>query len=169
MPARPPIQVTREREQEAWRLRQRFWTEQRIADHLGIDQTTVSKMLDRVERDLAVKFEAEALPIKARQTAQLQEIANEAFAAWERSKEDGEKETVITGRIKWTDEGGAIPLPDQVTRSVEGQSGNPALLEKAINALAEIRKIWGWDAPAKADVTSGGEPFKVYGFDISEV
>jgi predicted transcriptional regulator len=156
MAARPPIQVTRQREKEAWELRQQFWTEQRIADHLGIERSTVSKMLDRVERDLAERLAEEALPIKARQTAMLERVAEEAFEQWKRSCEDAEVERISTKEVNLVndEDEGAIAIPAvevKTTNERKGQSGNPALLEKAMNALADVRKIWGLDAPVKSE------------------
>lgn len=53
MPAGPPKQVTRERERRAWELRQRCWTEARIAAELGVATSTVCYMLQRKEKELA--------------------------------------------------------------------------------------------------------------------
>ena len=60
--------------------------------------------------------------------------------------------------------GFAIPaVKVKTTQERKGQSGDSALLEKAMKALADIREIWGLDAPKKAEVTGAdGEPFKVY-------
>src|SRR4051794_27429024 len=95
-----PRQVTAEREARAWELRQRFRTERQIAAELGVDQSTVHKMLDRVERRLAEQLKEQALPLKAEQTAQLREVAAEAFAAWERSKLDAELERTVTEEVE---------------------------------------------------------------------
>lgn len=170
MAARPPLQVTRNREKEAWELRQRFWTEQRIADHLGIERSTVSKMLDRVERRLAEELAQAALPIKSRQTAQLEHIASEAYEAWERSKEPAELERVVTAETSVV--GGAlgddgpveVTLPAVETRTTnesKGQTGDPAHLNTAMKALADIREIWGLDAPKKNEHSGpGGGPIE---------
>lgn len=170
MAARPPVQVTRNREKEAWELRQRFWTEQRIADHLGIERSTVSKMLDRVERRLAEQLAAAALPIKSRQTAQLEHVASEAYEAWERSKLEAELERVVTAETSVV--GGAlgddgpveVTLPAVETRTTnerKGQTGDPAHLNTAMKALADIREIWGLDAPKKNEHSGpGGGPIE---------
>lgn len=151
-------EVTREREAQAWKLRQRLWTEQRIADELGVHVSTVSRMLDRVERRLAEQLKNESLPIKARQTAQLQEIAAEAFAAWERSKLDAELERTVSEEVNLADEataemGFVIPgVKVKTTQERKGQTGDPALLDKAMKALADIRAIWGLETPKKTEV-----------------
>lgn len=146
----PKPEVTRNRERDAWHWRLQGWTQQRIADELGITQQSVCDMLSRIEKRLAAEFREQAEEIKARQTEQLMMVYASAWEQWQRSCQDAERETVVTGRAKAT-EAGLIELPDQVTRTVEGQSGNPALLEKAMKALSDIRAIWGAEAPVKSE------------------
>lgn len=161
-------------EEDAWRLRVKGWLISRIAEHLGVDKSTISRALDRVEKRLAKEFAAQAEVIKARQTAQLEHIHAAAMEQWERSTEDAELTRTVTKTLAKTtsdyDPANDEPLEKEVveetvTSERRGQSGNPALLAQAREALADIRAIWGLDAPKKADITSGGEPFKVYLFD----
>lgn len=129
----------------------------------------VSKILLRVRTRLAADFKDRAEEIKAEQTARLEYLYSEAAEQWERSCEDRVCQTIRGGRVHFGDDGPA-PLPDEVTTAREGQSGNPALLNQARGALADIRAIWGLDAPKKQDLTTGGQPFKVYGgFDPEQV
>lgn len=164
MAANPPRQVTRDREAKAWELRQQFWTEQRIADELGVAVSTVCEMLQRVERQLAQQLAEHALPIKARQTAQLERVAAEAFAAWERSKQPAELDRVITEEVNLIgdEEGGSITIPAvkvKTTNERKGQTGDPSLLAQARGALADVRSIWGLDAPKQSEHTGpGGGP-----------
>jgi hypothetical protein len=134
MAARPTRHVTADQEREAWRLRtvDRL-RESEIAEQLGVSQGTVSRMLGRVERRLAQAFQEEAFRAKARQTALLEHVVGEALAAWERSKQDAER---------------------------RGLAASPAFLAECRAALAGIREIWGLNAPARQDVTSGGRPVK---------
>jgi hypothetical protein len=111
-------------------------------------------MLKRKEKALAAEFKEQAEEIKARQTEQLERIAEEAFAQWLRSYEDHERVTTETGRVKATDSGIVIPLPDKETVVREGQSGNPALLAQAMKALADARAIWGLGS-AEEDLGGG--------------
>lgn len=152
MPGGVPDQVARERERIAWSLRQRCWTEARIAAELGVSQPAVSKILARVEKRLLARLTKRADRVKARQTAQLEHITNEAMTEWERSKQDSET-------VKTTEEG-AEGVPSFTTKTettVKGQTGNPSLLAQAREAMADIRKIWGAEAPTKTDVTSAGK------------
>ena len=146
MPGRPPREVTAERERQAWELRTtRGFTEQQIADHLEIHVSTVCKALQRIERRLAGEFRERAEEIKARQTTQLEHIAAEALQQWRRSCEDAEKQRTV-------EKGNEVT----VITERKGQSGNPALLEKALQALGEIRKIWGLDAPRQVEASVSG-------------
>jgi hypothetical protein len=158
-----PIEATRNDERRAWELRCQCWTIRRIADELGLDESTVGKMLKRKEKALAAEFREEAEEIKARQTEQLALIAEQALAAWERSQQDAISETTKSGLFtvnKTTGE--VIACPEQVSVTRAGQSGNPALLAQAMKALADARAIWGLDAPKKSEVAATGEVQKVY-------
>lgn len=167
--ARPNKEAVVAREQEAWRLRLRGWTQCQIAAELKVDQSTISDYLKRRNQALAEEFTEEAREVKAQQTAQLEHIYAEAVAAWEQSKLPAERTQVVTGRAV-ASQFGIVDLPDLETTTTEGQSGNPALLAAALKAKADIRAIWGMDAPKKADITSGGAPFKIYaGFDPEAV
>jgi DNA-binding MarR family transcriptional regulator len=149
------------RDQEIWEKRLLGWSQQQIADHLNVDQSLISRTLDRIEKRLHTEFVAQAEEVKARQTAQLEEVYRKALEQWERSCEDAEQVTTVTGLAKAT-EHGYVELPDRETRTVKGQSGNPALLAQALDALAAIRKIWGLDAAAKQEISGPeGGPMRV--------
>lgn len=166
MAANPPRHVTRAREERAWELRQQFWTEQRIADELGVAVSTVCEMLQRVERNIAERLAEHALPIKARQTAQLELVAAEAYAAWERSKLDGELERIITEEVSLVSEEDEdkVSVPGvkvKTTNERKGRDGDPAHLAAAMKAMADVRAIWGLDAPHKQEWSGpGGAPIE---------
>jgi predicted transcriptional regulator len=154
-------EVSREREREAWRLRQQGWTQQRIADRLEVTHQAVDVMLSRIEKRLAAEFREQAEQMKGRQTAVLEQILDEALEQWRRSTEDAVTEVTVKGKV--TGKGGKgkegtdkDESRAQVTRTVEGQTGNPALLAQARGALADIRSIWGLDAQKDAPVAPGG-------------
>ena len=147
-----------EYEREAWRLRIEGYSQQEIADRLSIAQSTVCEALKRIEQKLAEEFRAEAEEIKARQTEQHERIYREAMEQWRRSCGDAELERVTTKEVSLVneDDEGAVPVPGvevRTTNERKAQSGNPALLEKAMAALSAVRGIWGLDAPVKSDST----------------
>lgn len=180
MSGRVPPEVTREREARAWELRQRCRTTRQIAHELDIDHSTVVRMLDRVEKRLLESVNADVLQVKLRQTQQLERLLSEAVSEWERSKLPVEVERTVTKATELTgqevaplwpetgedEEPTGAPKPQvtlpavevTTTREVRGQTGNPALLAQARGALADIRAIWGLDAPQKQDVTTDGKP-----------
>lgn len=163
-------QEVQEREETAWKLRVEGRTQQQIADTVGLSQAAISLLLKRVGERHAEEFRDQAEAVKTRQSEQLERVFNQAMAAWERSLTDEERRTITKGRVRVMDSGMMIEIPDTETIMRVGQSGNPALLAQAMKALADIRSIWGLDAPKKVDATTGGEPFKVYGgFNPSEV
>jgi hypothetical protein len=127
--------VTRERERRAWELRQEFRSEREIGDILGVSESGVCRMLQRVERRALEKLQEDVEALKVQQTAQLEFIAHEAMAAWQRSKGD----------------------------SSSAAPGDPKFLGEARAALAEIRRIWGAEAPTKVAATTpdGKEPYRL--------
>lgn len=144
--AKVPEELSRQREREAARLRWQGWTQQRIADQLGVTQQAVDVMLQRIERRLAEEFKEQAAEIKARQTAQLEQVVDETLTQWRRSYEDAVTEVTVKGK---TEGGKADSMKAQVTRTVVGQSGNPGLIGQARGAMADIREIWGLNAPKR--------------------
>jgi predicted transcriptional regulator len=158
--ARVTKEVSRDRGREAWRLRILGWTQQQIADELGVTQPTICDILKRKEAQLAQEFRDHAEAIKARQAEALWHIYRRAMEEFERSCLDAQKSQVVTGRAKAT-EFGVIALPDLETTTVEGQAGNPALLAAAMKALSEFRAIWCPDT-AKQEVSGpGGGPVAI--------
>lgn len=82
----PVKSVTKTREQTAWELRARGWTQIRIANHLGITQQSVQEMLVRIS-DRMSKDEPERIArIKSEQTERLDHIIDEVIKVWEGKK-----------------------------------------------------------------------------------
>jgi DNA-binding MarR family transcriptional regulator len=81
----PRIQT---RQARAWELSVQGWTQREIARELGVSQAAVSRMLDRVGRqmwrDLSTKGEVHV----ARQFAQLNALDRDVTASWEQSKRE---------------------------------------------------------------------------------
>jgi len=148
-------QRTQDREQEAWRLRVAGFSQWQIAEKLDISQPAVSKILARVGKRLAEEFLEEVRSVKMAQTETLERIMAESLAAWQRSKQDAQTLATVHGRTTVKD-GEVIALPDQITQTVTGQSGNPAHLAQARGALADIRSLWGLDAPQRQEHSGPG-------------
>lgn len=174
MAARPSKEVTAENERRAWELRQKCWTEQRIADEIGVSQSAVAQMLKRANKKLFKEFIARAEEIKAEQTAQIEYIAAEALRAWEASEgeieirrksvkregvigKDGQPKYLVVNDEVVRDEDGQPVTETMVTEHAEStetrhHNGDPRYLAEARSAKADIRDIWGLNAPKEASV-----------------
>lgn len=121
-------------------------SQHQIAAALGISQPAVSKIERRIEArllgDLADKLEHQ----RARQTLQLRHVYAEAFGAWERSKLDA-----VRRRQRRTDGGGTDAGATFAEVVAENSHGDPRFLEVARKALADLRAVWGMDAPERIE------------------
>lgn len=139
---RPPKEKTLERQRVAWRLRQKGWTQEAIAEQLGIDVGNVCRMLNRLNDEYLRENLQHVERVKVDQTRILYHIAHEALLEWERSKEPQNR--VIT-------QGDGTEILQAISRT-----GNVQYLHAARAAFADIRSIWGCDvAPAQQDATQG--------------
>jgi hypothetical protein len=150
--ARTPALLTRQREELAWELRVRGLREQRIAEEIEkaglgrITQQAVSCMLIRLEARALEAMQERVGGVKIRQTDALWLIYNEAMQAWERSKQAHKSLARKVADDGQPSGAGTLTLSDQ--------DGDPRFLNEARAALADIRKIWGLDAPSKFAPTS---------------
>jgi transposase len=137
----------RTRELRAMELAVLGWSQPQIAADLGISQAAVSKLLKRIEtrviRELAETVERQ----KARQALRLEHQYAEAMRAWEDSKADTTRKRQ---RKTQSGSGGTDATVAEVV--VENQHGDPRYLEVARKALADVRKVWGLEAPHQLDV-----------------
>src|SRR5262245_23815956 len=160
----------RQREELAWSLCARGMTERRIAEEIEraglgkITQQGVSAMLCRVEARALKAMSDRVGGLKARQTESLWRIYEEALAAWERSKLPQKS---LTTKRTGNGEGAA-----ETVSVIRDQDGDPRYLDLAMSALADIRKIWGADAPKKAELTGkDGGPIQTSDvpYDLSQL
>jgi predicted transcriptional regulator len=147
------------------------WTQQRIADHLGITHSTVCQHLAKAKEELKQRHEDALEAYKAQQIERLQGIYDRAMEGWHRSVGETVKVTTKTGRVHVPrGEGEPIDLPDEVTREVVNQAGGAQYLGQAMKAIEGMRELLGLDAPKRTDVTSDGEAVKAYiGIDLDKV
>lgn len=128
------------------------WSQHQIAADLGISQAAVSKLLKRVEtrllRELADTIERQ----KARHSLRLEHLYSESMQAWKESHTDA------TRRRQRKSQGGRgeATIAEIVT---ENKHGDPRYLDEARKALADLRKVWGLDAPQKMDLRAARNPY----------
>lgn len=150
------------RRQEVWDLRCQGWTQQRIADQLEVNQSTISRDLAFMRERVMDRMEEDIVQTKVEQVWQLEYMINELFEAWRKSKEAARS----VSRMK--DEGGGSGFiakgkgGERTNTTVSDRTGKVSYLREARNAMADIRKILGADAPIKIAPTdpSGKEQFK---------
>jgi predicted transcriptional regulator len=142
----PRVRI-RTRELRAIELAVLGWSQHQIATDLGISQAAVSKLLKRVEERILRELVDTIERHKARQTLRLEHHYAEAMRAWEESKADTTRKRQ---RKTQPGSGGAAATVAEVV--VENQHGDPRYLEVARKALADVRKVWGLDAPQQVDL-----------------
>ncbi len=154
---RPTTEITKAREELAWKLRYRGKSETFIAAEIEkaglgkISQPGVHKMLARIEGRVYDALLPRILRMRATHTVMLMHQVEELTDAWERSK-NADKSVV-----KQTS-GAGSDKEDRTAVKLTDQDGNKDYLAEARRALADIRKMWGADAPTKiAPTTPDGE------------
>lgn len=141
-----PKEISLEREKVVWDLRQKSWTQDRIASHLNISQPAVAKILCRLSKRYKSTLLQEIEQLKTEHVAQLSHIADEAIQAWEKSKKPIKfaREKKLMGR-----DGKPIKHAGEVTNEAREHVGDARYLTVAMKAKEDIRKIIGADAPQK--------------------
>ena len=139
---KPNREESLERETRAWELRQKLWTHERIAAELGVDRSTITKMLGRVwtRRNNTQQERIDAF--REEHTAMLEHIADEAMQAWSASK-------AMKKDARRRKQAGKEYEENRAT----SKDADPRFLTEARSALAEIRAVWGVDAPRKTALT----------------
>jgi hypothetical protein len=92
----------------------------------------------------------DVLALKVQSTIRLGELYRSVLKQWERSCQDAKTHSIVTVEgAATTYEGSIIRLPDKKTTRVQtrGQAGDPSLVRELRGLEADIRGIWGADAP----------------------
>jgi len=145
----------RDIELKVWKLLSQGKTPTAIANQLGLARQSVHRIIRRVEARYNTSIMATVAEIKARQAIMLEGAMDEAMSAWERSKNPSKRIRKQSG--KGGVEGRAGQSNEHVETQVESQVGDPRYLAEARAALADLRKLYGLNAPAKSsDGAFGG-------------
>jgi predicted transcriptional regulator len=137
-----------EKRRRAWSLRQRGWTEQRIADELQVNQSTVSRYLDQLTRRSIANLDDRIARDFLATLGILDHAIDEAAQAWERSKKPRKKASKRTGA------GGKAGPGEQTTAESTERDGDPAFWQILLSALDRKRQLLALDerfAPPKSD------------------
>lgn len=141
----PRVRV-RGRERRAVDLAVQGWTQSAIAGDLHVSQAAVSKILARADARALRELTATVERQKVRQTQRLERVFAHAMHAWDASTTDA------TRRRQRTTEGRGGTGQTVAEVTVHSQHGDPRYLETARKALADLRTLWGVDAPARLAV-----------------
>jgi transposase len=134
----------------AWEYALKGKSERQIAellerDGLGkVSPAAVHKMLVKVREDRFNELKDKADHQRTQQTDALWRLYHAANEAWERSWKP--TKTLTTKQGEEQNQNASVTIRDG--------TGDPRYLQTAMQALADIRKIWGLDAPKKIAPTS---------------
>jgi predicted transcriptional regulator len=146
MPVRPDKKLAiLERRQIEADLYLQGWTQCKIAEHMGVDQKTVSNDLKAIRaqwRESAIRDFDEAREIELKK---IDRIEREAWAAWERSQKPLQTATT-------SDE----THQRKTRRQMKNQNGDPRFLEQVHKCIASRRALLGLDAPIRTEIETDG-------------
>jgi hypothetical protein len=121
-----------------------------IADKCGISCAQAWTQLRRAIAEIELKNPSTIDSIRWQQYVLLMRIADRAFAAFEKSAQDGLSETAVQ-TIHTRNESGQLGLRGKsVIRHVRKDAGDVRYLEVAMKALAEIRDLFKIGAEAES-------------------
>ena len=150
-----PATRLRAREQRAVSLAVQGWTQSDIARDLRVSQAAVSKILARADARALPELVERVERQKVRQTQRLEHLFTELMRAWEHSKADATRRRQRKSESARGTKGGATTMSEVV---IEAQYGDPRYIEETRKVLADLRKLWGVDAPQRLDVRASRSP-----------
>jgi hypothetical protein len=153
MPTTPQkkLEIVKRRQQVAEFYLQ-SWTQAAIAEHLGLDQSTISDDLRAIRRDWRESTIRDFDLAQAEELQKTDRIEREAWAAWQRSQKPAQS-AVMNG----DGAGGAT------RKSVKNRDGDPRMLDLVLKCGVARRNLLGLDAPTRiAPVTPDGRnPYRL--------
>ena len=128
-------EIARAREERAWELRLKGLSHAQIADHLSVERTTVTKILQRVRKRVQAKVDQDVDQHRSEMIAKYEKIYAEAMVAWEASK--GQSKTAIQKDSE--------KFGKETSVKVEEEHGDSRYLQAAMGALKDLQKLVGLD------------------------
>ncbi len=133
---------------------------QEIADALGFCRATIRKWTAEIRAAQLAEAKTNVKHWVRKLLARYEHVWQEAMKAWHRSEEDRVKrktESTLPAKTPGSDLDAVNSLLASMTRkrtkTTERQSGDAALLAKAMAALQAIRELEGLDPPKQTEVT----------------
>jgi hypothetical protein len=134
-----------ELEQRVWTLLTKGMSPTAIAQEIGIARQSVHRIIRRVESRYRELTLATVDEMKSRQARRLEHVADEAMAAWERSKQPLRRVRLTTRKLRGSIDGASHA--DRTETQVRMRVGDVRYLAQAREALADLRKLYGIGAP----------------------
>jgi len=149
---------SRDLELRIWTLLSEGKTPSAIAREVGIARQSVHRIIRRVEAKYNKLTASSVRMLKARQARALWAVVDEAVEAWERSKQPARRVRKESGRAGDSRSGerrgnsrGGGDRTELTRTDVQSRVGDPRYLTEAREALADLRKLYGLDAPKSGD------------------
>lgn len=121
-----------------------------LADEFSLSNTMCWKVCQKIEQALSNEFHRTIEGFRTRQTMQLESLIGECCEAWHKSK--------VPLRIKKT--GTTLKGKPVDEKTVKYTGGDPRYIDTAARLMADIRSMWGVDAPKAStlEITGQGVP-----------
>jgi len=123
------------------------YTQEQIAERLGIHQSTVSRQLKELHAQWLEEANKDYKEARDLELRKLAKVETEAWAAWRRSL--GTKKTTVVEQVRGGKEG-HLGRREVIEEEL---TGNPAFLRVVLQAIKQRAKILGLEAAQ--DITGG--------------
>ncbi len=120
---------------------------QQLADQFRVSKSLCLKVCHQVEQALSDEFHRTISGFRTRQTMQLESLIGELCEAWHKSK--------IPLEIRRSGTGSKGTEYDETT--VKHTGPDPRYIDSAARLMADIRTMWGVDAPKASTVEITGQ------------
>lgn len=130
-------------------------TYRELAARCKLSKSRIADICQRVESWLATRYVMEIRNLRMRSTMRLETIYQKAIRGFEESRQDEVAITTVTESPTMNaSKKGNKKAEDaaKVTELRRGQSGSPAFLQQAREAVKEVLELWGGKAPRKIEV-----------------
>ncbi|MGH9808565.1 MAG: hypothetical protein ACRD9W_15185 [Terriglobia bacterium] len=125
------------RQQQVAELRLHGWSQQAIADRLGVTQKTVSNDLKAIRRRWEKSVIGDFAQARAEELQKIEIVEREAWTGWESSQKAAQSAVIVGDDAK------------NARKTVKNQHGNPRFLQVVHDCIRSRRAILGLDAPRK--------------------
>lgn len=124
----------KERQARVAKLYVRAWTQMQIAAEVGVSQRQISRDIKAIQEEWAKKNTSSIEASKLRALASIDQVEYEAWAEWERSKQDAEATTTEEMAL-----GGAPSSPQTEGESVFAEALAPVMAPTKIRTRREVK------------------------------